>query len=297
MGDIVDIKQYKNKRQEFTESLQVHNEQGKILVPNIERHDRQQYRENDRKSKERYRAKKGTKTRAAQKAKRLRKFIALIAATTAVGFGGLTACNAHKEANRPISLEMAMENGKDLTDLGIDQEIVEELEYLKIEVENADDLNTDEVEEKGYEVIDLQKDIVKTKIHKATGANKQDIKLIPSENGEPARIIAGEKSYIQKDIGNLLIKMDEMTSDFSKYIDEIVIMQNVMEDYENGKSTRTDLLKHYKEALNGIDRLAASEIELNEKGDLVMNITKVSEIENSKQSEIENNNQKEDDGR
>lgn len=260
------------KEREFKEGLK---------VPNIKREIERNKEEN-----ERYKAKRGTKSKAKQRAKRMRKRlvkrIGLLVATGALAFGSLTACNAykeHKEKEAPITLEMAMENGKDLNELGINNEISKELEYLKIQLENSEDLDINELIELGERINELQFDTIKAKIRNATQLEEGTIKLLPSKDGEPAKIVVGEQSYYQKDIGDFLSGRKEISDNMVSYINEIVTIQNVMEDLQNGDSSRKDLLKHYNKAVNDIDKLAASEIKLDDKGNIEMETTKVSEIE------------------
>lgn len=298
MSNIINIEEYKQKekgetnsktKQEiFRESLQP---TGTIDLPNIKREPnrysayRKDY-EKEEKSREILKAKKDTKYEASRKAKQMRrvliKRIALIATSgLLLAFGGYKKYNSYKESQKPVTLEMLLDNGISLDELGIDEDIKQEIEEIKMQLKDTSKLDIEDIAILGERINDLQLHTMKSKIINATGLDREAVRfeiLEPLPDSEYVKVTVGDNVYFEKGYD---INKKEISKNIGKYIrGNIVGMQNILYNLKYGNSDREEVLKRYNKEIKGIEELAISEIKLDSKGNLVMENTKVSELEN-----------------
>lgn len=214
-------------------------------------------------------------------------------------FGGIKVYTNSQVQNEPITLVEALNNGETLESLDIDQNIQDELLNLQAALENEDITNS-ELIALSTRINDLQFDTIKTKLAKNLGVEESDIHLstvaIAKDEGriESTEKISvdGGKTYTRKD---WFKNKNTMTDEIGDYIKNIGDMQRLMGQIQNGDINRQDIINQYKEVLQEIDQMAASEMTIDENGNIsVEQVTQKNLEEKNQQTsynKIEENDQ------
>ena len=249
-----------------------------------------------KKQKETYTASKGTMKKAKRKVnwKNTCKLIGEIGLAGLLAFGGYKACqeyNEYKSQNTPITLEQAMKNGESLDELGIDKKIEKEIEDIN-NLLNKDEITNNEIIELSAKINNLQFDTIKTKLSNTLGVDEEDIKVFTDivNNGETTeeRIeIKGGKIYTNKDFFK---NSDTMTEDISNFIKDIGKIQGLMGDIQNKNMDRRECLKKYKQVMKNLDNFAAGKMTIDDKGNISMDYTKVSELDKEETKAVASSN-------
>lgn len=279
--NIINMNSYKERKEKFQKSMKV-NTENRIQVPNISRSSQG----------ERYKAKKTyRKTSTKEKRKESKKkliekvgkkiFIAGLAGLLV--FGGVKAYNEYRDSKNTLTLEQALENGETLQSLGINKEIEEELNELSVALE--EDLTNEELIKLATKITGLQLDVAKTKIADTLEVEEYEIKLNASKGEDGANVyVDGKGTYIKDTPINNILGEKTISKEIEDYIDEIVKMQGIENDILKGDINREELVKAYEKAIEETSKFAAGELKQDKDGNLVLNKTRVSELE-EKQNE------------
>ena len=273
-----------DKGKEFRKSLQVEPQIAEFMT------------KESKKQKETYTASKGTMKKAKRKVnwKNTCKLIGEIGLAGLLAFGGYKACqeyNEYKSQNTPITLEQAMKNGESLDELGIDKKIEKEIEDIN-NLLNKDEITNNEIIELSAKINNLQFDTIKTKLSNTLGVDEEDIKVFTDivNNGETTeeRIeIKGGKIYTNKEFFK---NSDTMTEDISNFIKDIGKIQGLMSDIQNKNMDRRECLKKYKQVMKNLDNFAAGKMTIDDKGNISMDYTKVSELDKEETKAVASSN-------
>lgn len=263
-------KEYKNKNNKFKQSLE---------VPDFMK------KPNTQKSKanieERYTAPKGTLNKTKKRKINKKKLIIVLGATGLMAFGGLKAYDMYKETqkqNAPITLDQAIENGDSLKKLGIDEKIKTEIDGIN-KLLSSDEISNKALIDLASRINNLQFDTIKTKLANTLGVEETDISLY-TESADEGRTresvyVKDGETYRNKEF---LVNSNTITSDIADYIKDIAEMQTLMGKIQNQNIDRSDILKKYKSAMETVNEFAAGKMDIDEKGNISMDYTKVSEL-------------------
>lgn len=188
----------------------------------------------------------------------------------------------YQQQNAPITLEQALENGESLDSLGIDSNILLEMQAIQKMLER-DDLTNQEIIALAPRISGLQFDTAKTKLSNTLGVSEDEIRLYtkPIEEGQTRETVKTSNGiYTNKDI---FTYENTIPSELSNYIKEIGKMQNVMKEIQRGDINRQEILEQYGKMIENTSQLAASKMNVDEKGNITVDQTKVSDL--NKQSD------------
>lgn len=300
-----ELSSYKDRRREFVKPIQY-----EIQVPNIKRKDQEMSRGKMQSTPERYTVKKVEKEKVKNRTKQQRKEAKrkvmrnraiAVALAGLVSFGGIKVYQNYKDSKNTITLEQALENGETIESLGLDEkvsitlkqdskddEIVEigvdtELERLNKKMQQ--NLTYQELTELVKELVEFQRIVAKSKVKDVLNRDSiTGISLHPAEGDRGAYIITPvgnyESSFISKISGE-----ETISSEIANYINAIGRMQDIQKDMENGNISKSKVMEVYKDALEETSKFAAGKMELDEKGDIIMEKTKVSELEKAEKAD------------
>ena len=213
---------------------------------------------------------------------KIKKRIALLALAGVTLIGGF-AIAQNKQANESINLGQAIAYGESIDNLGIDNNIVSEIEEIDALLANKENLTNQEIIALSKRINDLQFDNIKTKISNTLGVTEDKIRLHTSpieENNtkETVEITDGE-TYRNKDI---FTYENTIPSEISDYIKEIGEMQGVMQQLQVGNFNREEILKTYERMMENTDKFAAYKMSIDEKGNFSVEKIPVSALNQQK---------------
>ena len=202
--------------------------------------------------------------------RRLSKIISLI------GLSGVTVLGSIAmvvDSNKPASLDEILEIETPKS-LGISENTQETLAELRSRKNK--NLNREEIIELAYDIINFEKDTIKSKIAHAfdilgNPIYTNDISLIPEQVGEHNVQIVIDGIGIYEYEEQEAEKEQEYTisEDIAKYITGIVAMQGYESDLISGVK-RTDFQEEAKKSLEEADKFAAGKIEIDENGNITI---------------------------
>ena len=280
-GNVINMNSYQERRKKFAKTVAY---DGEIQVPN-------KRREEERIQPERYRTRKSNREKLTQKQKRLAKAKLWRNRALAVGlagtivFGGFKAWNEYRDSKNTLTLEQALEHGKTLEKLGINEEIATEIGEYTTKLEG--DLTNKELIDIAEEIPDIQMKVIKTKMaNKIEDVNLSDIDLIPADRFDTAKMyIEGQGVYEREGIINSIIGDKMISVDIADYIDRIDGAQEKERKMKKGDINREQDIKYYRKAIKEISKFAAGEIEIDKKGNISIEKTRVSELEKAKEKD------------
>ena len=216
---------------------------------------------------------------------------ALLLTTTALigGYQAKNLYNEYQQQNSPITLEQSLENGESLSSLGIDNNILLEMQDIE-EMLKRDDLTNEEIISLAPRIKKLQSDTLEMKLSKALGVSKDDItyNTNPIEEGmtrETVKTRNNENYHVSKDF---LTWENTISSEISNSIKENEEMKEVIQKLRGGDINREEILKKYNEVVKHTDQLAASDVNIDEKGNITVEYTKVADL-NKQSDQIKTN--------
>lgn len=280
-GNGINMNSYQERRKQFGKALEY---EGEIQVPNIKRNE-------ERIQQERYRTGKSTRKRVTKKQKRIAKAKLLRNRILAVGlagitvFGGFKALDEYRDSKNTLTLEQALENGETLEKLGISEETAAEIGKLTKILDG--DLTNKKLIDIAEEIPDIQKRVIKEKIGDIIEIEKvSDITLIPAHKFDATRIsIEGQGAYEKQGFINTILGEKTISGDIAKYIDRIGNAQGKRDEILEGNINKKEDIKYYRNAIKEISKFAAGEIEIDEKGNISIEKTRVSELEKAKEKD------------
>lgn len=281
-GNVMGVNSYKERRKQFAKTMGY---EGEIQVPNIRRD------KEDQKQQERYRAKKINRKSLTKKQKRRAKAKLLRNRAIATGlagimiFGGFNGLHEYRDSKNTLTLEQALENGETLENLGINEKIATEIDELTTKLEG--DLTREELIDIAEEIPEIQMEVIKTKIaDKIEVESLQDIKLTPTTGILNTRMdIEGKGGYEADKIMHTVLGEKTISSDIAEYIDRIGNAQGKRDKILNGNMDKAKDIKYYRKAIKETSKFAAGEIEIDEKGNISIEKTRVSELEKAKEKD------------
>lgn len=188
--------------------------------------------------------------------------------------------NEYQQQNSPITLEQALEKGETLEILGINNNIVSEIQEIKTMLER-DDLTNEEMIRLAPRISALQFDTAKTKLANTLGVSENDIKLYTrhAEEGQTRETVETSNNiYTNKDI---FTYENTIPTEISNYIKEIASMQDTMQQLQEGNIDRKEILKKYNDKIENTSKFAATVIKVDEKGNISVKQTKVADLDKS----------------
>lgn len=194
------------------------------------------------------------------------------------------AYDTYQQQNAPITLEQALENGESLDSLGIDNNILLEMQDIE-EMLKRGDLTNEEIIKLAPRINELQFDTAKTKLANTLGVTGNEIRLYtrPIEEGktrETVEIIGGE-TYKNKDP---FTWENTISPEIADHIVKTGEMQYVKEEVKNGNINREAILKTYEEMMKATSQFAAGIVKNDGNGNLSLEHTRQKDIE-TKQEE------------
>lgn len=253
---------------------------GKITesIKREEKKKRQQRQDRKRRIRRAQRSKQSTKFKGNIK----RRIAVLVLAGIAIvgGVGVKNAYDQYQRQNAPATVEQVLAYGEGLKELGIDNNILSELEKVQMSLQLSENLTNQEIRELAPKISNLQFDVIKTKLSKVLGVPEGDIKVYTNSTKdgrteEKVKVINGN-TYRNKDI---FTYENTISSEVSEYIKEVAEMQDIIGDLQYGNFNREDILKVYKEMVDNTNNFAASRIKIDEKGNISVEQTKVKDLE------------------
>lgn len=284
---IVDINNYKERRGELLKAVAY---DGPIVVPDIRRMPEGTMKEKTR--QERYKSKKSNRQKLIKKQKRqaIKKLKNKVIAYGLIGimaFGGFKAYNEYKDSKNTLTLEQALENGENLENLRINQEIANKIEELNTAING--DLTNEEIIKLAPEITNLQFEVAKTKVADTFNVDIDDVKLYSAAKGEDEKacICIEGKRYYEETLSNKVFGVKTVSSDMADYVDAIAKMQEIEKQVLTGNINRDNLIEIYKETIEETSKFAAGKMEKDKNGNLIIEKTRVSELEEAKAKEKE----------
>lgn len=199
----------------------------------------------------------------------------------------------YKENNRHITLEEAIKNGSTYEDLGITEEIAQEISDIKDEIKYMDQDNLDEKELRKIadRLEDVQMYVIKSKVAKSLNENKdenseeitvKDLKLNPATKDTSACIINTANNKTERYDSDFL--SSEISSDIADEIDILGKVQGVISGNIDSSKKQYQILKN---AVNSIDEYAGAEVIIDKKGKIKVEFTKEKDLgkDNSEEEE------------
>lgn len=232
----------------------------------------------DRRSRERYHAKQQVQGRVKPKrnTKNMKKILATVGLTGLIAVGSIKGYQFYQEQTQTINLEQALQMGKDIQTLGLTPELVERMETVGDVLEEPDTLSNVELMEIGDEIRDIQKEVIHTKLQAVTG--QEDIQFRSRDkNDGRCSVKIGDTTYWQDDIFNVGEKeiSDNIIDQFESYHDysSDINKMNYQDLY------RKSYIKKITKQMGKVEKFAAGEISIDEKGNITMEQTKQKEYE------------------
>lgn len=245
------------------------------MSKSLEREKRKK-RENERKRRLR-KSKISRRAKLVGNVKKIAIVLGAIGIVIAGGNGIKNTYDTYQQQNAPITLEQALENGENLDSLGIDNNILLEMQDIEEMLEKGD-LTNEEIIKLAPRISELQFDTAKTKLANTLGVAENEIRLYtrPIEEGQTRETIKTSNGmYTNKDI---FTYENTIPSELSNYIKEIGGMQDVMKKIQEGDINREEILEKYGKMIKNTSQLAASKMNVDEKGNITVEYTKVADL-------------------
>jgi hypothetical protein len=164
--------------------------------------------------------------------------------------------------------------GESPEELGINDEMFNKIQNIKLQLQNGDISNSDLIRI-APDLYTLTLDVTQNKISKLFGVEPDDIKLNiqDGETGNKNQILnvydKGKKqTYYNKELGRTKSSMPKEISDLIIRIND---MKNVMLDIQNSNLDRTKILSIYKDTIDKIDKFVPMELSLDENSNIIAN--------------------------
>lgn len=220
-------------------------------------------------------SRRSSKDRAQRrKIKKLIQKIKIIGMSGLIAFGSYTAYKAYANENKTITLEQSFEMGETPQTLGIDANLVQQIQEIQNELENANKLSNSELKDIGSDISQLQLDVIKSKIANTTG--KENITLRERNNDGIAKAKINEQIYIEKDIFD---NKNTISKNIANEIQRAGENQRLVGSMYYEDIDRSDVIKQMKDNINSLDKFAAGKMSMDEKGNITLDKTTQKEYE------------------
>lgn len=226
-----------------------------------------------------------------KKTNTMKKRIGLLVTAGLVAFGSYGAKQYYDQNMKPVTLEEALESGKTLEELGLNEATVEKLSEVEESLKNVENLSKDEILHVGEEIEDIKFSVIQSKLGNEIG-DYESIVVKPRDNNAISRIIV-----TSDDEEKIFIEGDHYGKDIGDHIENIRTIQVANTEFENDKIDREETVKTYENALEQTERFASSEITVNENGKIKCERTTKADLEKIKENESKELASIEDEGR
>ena len=218
--------------------------------------------------------KSGNKKNKKNKKKRKAKWEILLLGGALIVFGSIKGC---KEYTRVVTLEEAINSGMTLEELGIDENIKNNIYAVKEQI-NKGNLTLEEKIKLADKIADIEIDVASSKIAAAFNTDQNNVFLIPRKVGE------NNERVVIEGIGTYEYDGEDKTisKDISDYILRIVTMQGMAGDMEVGIE-RGDFYEIARESINENDKFAAGQIKVDENGNITIEMRRKNQLAESKE--------------
>ncbi len=214
-----------------------------------------------------------SKTKRRVSSKRLKK-LGLIILATGAAFGGIS----HWQNSQAVTLEEAKEAGKTLEQLKITPEQEQKLEQIE-QIIDRESVTDYELIVSLQDIEELNMDMQKTKIAKATGKDKESVSLFTgidtTEEGKTKEVIT---------VDGIKYENYNMSKEISESIKDLGNIQSENYKVENGDVKREELKGKAKRYLDKTSKMAASELE-EKNGKIEMKPTTKGEVKKLKEEQ------------
>lgn len=216
-----------------------------------------------------------------------KKFLGSIAAAGIAGLAIFGGCQIFKDSqlgNNGVTIEEALNNQNTLETLGLDENTAKDIQELKGKIENIDNLSDKEIQDLIVEVEENYFTTVKDKLANIYDADIEDIKIQPegvvlsesdfySSSRPEASIIINEEIVAQGD------QIPQDLKDYFKECEDARINVNTYVRKADENYDRTKAIKAIKEDMVNIEKMGATEITLNEDGNLETYLVTVQDVD------------------
>lgn len=228
-----------------------------------------------------YKSKSGNLSKRKRKTKNFTKtFKALLAA----GLVTIGTYGANEYYIKPVTLQEALDAGESLKDLGLNENIVNELEQIQSTLSIKDELSKEELIDLGKNIENIELDVVKEKIGNALDTDS----FITTTPRDKASLSSTISFYDEKiDENKILVEGKDYDSEIGNQIERIASLQIANNAYDNGINSRKEILEIYEKSLKEIERFATAKVTVNEKGKIKFDKTTKADLEKVKEEEKE----------
>ncbi len=189
------------------------------------------------------------------------------------------------------NLEIISQNQDMLQQLGISQDIIDEIQSLQTE------LNSDEIEnisdsdllDLGDRVEDVQMYTIKSKLANSLGVSEESIEfsIDYSDDIPTASVIVTKEdgTIVRYNSDGILDFNDNISTEISNYIISIGYTQTASSRLANGTIDKDSVISQYKSAIEDTSQIATKEVEIDENGNISLSQISQQEIDSLIQSE------------
>lgn len=215
---------------------------------------------------------------------------AIAAGTLAVGIGTNNAYQNSRPENQPVTISQVVQSGDSLESLGITNEDMETLQNYQEALQN-EDISNQELLDIATNIDGLELNIIKSKVGNLLGVESDKVKIQasvdnPEEMRESIRVTDENYRttiYSSKDlVDNIFGGSNKLSPEISEYIRGIANMQDFAYGIQSGNFDRDEVIDRSQEELERTSQFAAGEMQIDDRGNISIETTKVKDINNEK---------------
>lgn len=233
---------------------------------------------------ERYTCKSRKLSKRQKQAKKMKKKISAFLTIGLLAFGSYGAKQYYDDNFKSVHLDEALKSGETLEELGLTEEILENLDEIKQTLKIKEDLSKDQILKLGEDIENCELSIIHEKVNNAVN-KKGKVSVMPRDRNGNSSITVERKEdkdvYYERNIFN------GYGVEIGNYIEGIASIQNTTEKYKSDHIDRDEILEIYEGSLEKAERFASSKITVNEKGKIDFHKTTKATLENKKIAAIE----------
>ena len=218
---------------------------------------------------------------------------AIAAGTLAIGIGANNAYQNSRPENQPITISQAIQSGDTAKSLGINEQDLQTLQNYQEALQN-DDISNQELLDIATNIDGLQLNIIKSKVGNLLGVSPEKVKISatvnnPEELHETIKVTDEDYRttiYSSRDLlDNVLGGSNKISREMSEYIRGIADMQDFAYGIQAENFDRDEVIDRSQEELEKTSQFAAGEMQIDDRGNISIDMTKVKDINNEKDDE------------
>ena len=188
------------------------------------------------------------------------------------------------DSKNVVSLDEALKYGETtLEELGITEEIKDELDYIKETLKKVKDLSNSQLQELAIRINKLQGKVLRSKVADAFNVNPEEVRTrIRYDNTKQVDIIGEQENEEYKSF--------DVDENFEIYIYYEDFFKDLVKSMPYKDFDRLEIKSRLEEITTRIDEFAAGKIIISNEGELIWKGTRQSEIEKKKEQEREDDN-------